>query len=217
MRTKHTLVVALALLALAAQAFAQSEKEWRFNLGANYSMPQGTTADKVDPAYGFVAGFTYKPQTWPLGLQVELGYQDFDAPSWRVPTDKPGQTAKLDGHASVWSLTLNGMWEAKTDGNVGFYVTGGLGAYRRNVSITTFAGYDYIYWCDPWWGFCSAEAVPVNAVLASDSLTKIGYNFGIGTTFRVGYSTELYLEARYHWVDTPKATEFLPIVLGVRF
>jgi len=217
MKIRFAFAVTLALLAVAVQASAQSEKDWRINLGANYSMPVGTTADKVDPAFGFVGGFIYKPASWPVGIQAELGYQDFKAPSWTVPTGTPGEFAKLDGHAEVWSLTLNGIWEAKTSGDVGFYVTGGVGAYKRNVAITTFAGYDYIYWCDPWWGYCWAEPVPVDQVLASDSLTKVGFNLGIGTTFRVGYSTQLYLESRFHWVDTPKATEFFPIVFGVRF
>ncbi len=208
--------VVVVVLVVAGPASAQSGKDWWGNFAITYTEPMGDTADHVDGDYGFTGGFEWKPSASQFGLLTELSWNDFDAPSlWAE--DAEGNDVLLEGHAEVWALTLSGTWHAPTEGKVGFYAVAGLGAYRRNVEVTTPAGYDWIYWCDPWWGYCWYEPVAVDAVLYDESTTKVGYNLGIGTTFKVGYSTELYLEARYHWVDTPEATEFIPIAFGIRF
>jgi hypothetical protein len=215
MREAVLLSVAVILI-VAGSVSAQSDKEWWGNFAFSYVEPMGATADAVDPSWGFVGGVTYQPSGSRLGILGELAWNDLDAPSlWAE--DGQGNDVLLEGRAEVWSLTVNGVWRAPTDGTVGFYVVGGLGAYKRNLQVTTPTGYDYIYWCDPWWGICYGDAVPVDAVLADDSTTKLGYNLGLGATFKIGYATELYIEARYNWVETAEATEYIPIALGIRF
>jgi hypothetical protein len=59
--------------------------------------------------------------------------------------------------------------------------------------------------------------VPGDPVVAAESTTELGINLGVGVTFEVGLSSELYLELRYHRIDTPEATELLPFIIGYRW
>jgi hypothetical protein len=54
------------------------------------------------------------------------------------------------------------------------------------------------------------------AVAQSDSLTKWGWSAAAGITFGVGPG-QLYLEARYHWMEASPTTQYFPILLGYRF
>ncbi len=69
---------------------------------------------------------------------------------------------------------------------------------------------------DPWWCWCYPAAVPGQVIQADDLLTKFGYSASAGVNFGVGHG-QLYLEARYHWMDTEKWTEYFPILIGYRF
>ena len=47
-------------------------------------------------------------------------------------------------------------------------------------------------------------AYPVEAVLGSRSGWDFGFNFGGGVGFRIGESSEFYVETRYHYVWGPE-------------
>ena len=208
--------VVLGLLA-AGPALAD-EKKWWGNVGFTYNEPMGEAANYIEGSGGFAAGVAFRPTGSQFGLLGEIGWSDFNAPKWQAETDVTGELVELSGHIEIWSLTLNGVWRAPTDGRFGFYVVGGLGAYRRDVSIKAPAEYEYVVWCDPWWGYCYVEGVPVSGdVLASASTTAIGYNLGLGATWKLNFGAEIYVEARYTLVDTPQETEYVPIAVGIRF
>lgn len=213
---KTWFVCVLAVLLVAGSASAQHKEWWGFFTGS-YTEPMGTTGDKVDGDWGFSGGAIWRPNDANFGISTELAWNDFDAPSIIAETEN-GIDLLLEGHAEIWSLTVNGMYNFPSNGRTSFYVIGGAGAYKRNLAVTTPAGYDYIYWCDPWWGYCYAGAVPVDAVLVDDESTNLGLNAGIGLTIETGYASEMFIESRYNWVDTDNdSTEYIPISIGFRF
>ena len=73
------------------------------------------------------------------------------------------------------------------------------------------------YFCDPWWGYCYVGVTSGDIITANKSDTKFGLNVGLGVEFPVGEESAWFIEARYHWVDSTKATEFIPIQIGFRF
>ena len=40
---------------------------------------------------------------------------------------------------------------------------------------------------------------------------------GAALTFKVGLGSQLYIEAKYHRVETERATEYIPLVIGYRW
>jgi hypothetical protein len=107
------------------------------------------------------------------------------------------------------------MWRFGQPQHFGGYVGLGVGGYRRYAALTNevlVPGYI----CDPYWGYCYNAVTTGHQIIADDTLTKFGVNAAVGLNFPVG-SGEMYVEARYHYIDTAKSTEFLPIVLGYRF
>ena len=71
--------------------------------------------------------------------------------------------------------------------------------------------------CDPWWGYCYAGVVAGDLVVASKSNTKMGLNVGIGVEFPLQSESSWFIEARYHWINGDKPTEFIPIQIGFKF
>lgn len=214
---RRTVLLCVALTVAAAGPAVAQERKWWGNLGFTYNEPMGAAADRIEASGGFAGGVTFRPKSSQFGILGEIGWSDFNAPKWEVGTDVPGEVVQLSGHVEAWSLTVNGLWRAPTTGKLGFYVVAGLGAYKRDIAVMVPSGFDYITFCDPWWGVCWEEAYPVDRELASRSSTELGYNLGFGATWKVGYVTEVYLEARYTMIDTPETTEYLPIAFGVRF
>jgi len=99
--------------------------------------------------------------------------------------------------------------------HVGGYVGLGIGGYRRYVELTNTVLVSGIY-CDPWWGYCWETLFPGDVIQASDTLTKFGYNAVVGVTFPAGHGT-MFVEGRYHRMDSEVATEYIPISIGYRF
>ena len=121
-----------------------------------------------------------------------------------------------DGDARIWSGTVDFLWNSKGTGKVGFYLVGGVGVYYAQAHISE-TGYGYGYWCDPWWGWCYPGIVEGQYILQDQSSWEWGLNAGAGLTFQITPSSEMYLEAVYHWVDTPSAAAFVPVSLGFRW
>ena len=119
-----------------------------------------------------------------------------------------------DGYANMWTLTADVFWKFGKPHGVGGYIGVGAGGYRRYAALTNYVT-QLGYICDPWWG-CYYAPYTGTQTVAHDTLTKFGFNSSIGMTFPVG-TGEMYVEARYHYMDTPEATEFIPVLIGYRF
>lgn len=211
-------LLVIAGLLGAAPAEAQFEKDWKSwygQLGIGYSLPQGDAGDAIEDGLWFVGGAAYYPEQWPVGILLELGYSNYDIRSDALEPIQPPEE-RIDGDVTVWSLTANAVWSPRLGASAGFYAVGGIGAYRLEGSLSepgTYSGIacePSLWWCDP--GMAPGEIIP-----ASESTTEFGFNLGVGVTFEVGLSSEVYLELRYHRIDTPGATELLPFIIGYRW
>lgn len=211
------LLVVAGLLG-AAPAEAQFEKDWKGwygQLGLGYALPQGDAGDAIGDGLWFAGGAAYYPERWPVGILLELGYSNHDIRSDALePIQPPDQ--RIDGDVTVWSLTANAVWSPRLGDSAGFYAVGGVGAYRLEATLST-PGTSSGFACDPWLWWCSPGMVPGDLVAADASTTELGINLGVGITFEVGLSSELYLELRYHRIGTPEATELLPFIIGYRW
>ena len=59
--------------------------------------------------------------------------------------------------------------------------------------------------------------MPGSVVTDSVSSTEFGYNLSAAITFELSNESVIYLEAKYHWVDTKVSAKFMPISIGYRW
>jgi opacity protein-like surface antigen len=212
-----SLLAVVGLLA-AVPVEAQFEKDWKGwygQVGVGYALPQGDAGDAIEDDLWWTGGATYYPERWPVGIMLELAYSNHDIRSDVLEPIQPPEE-RIEGDVTVWSLTANAVWSPRLGESAGFYAVGGIGAYRVEGSLSAPGSYSGVG-CDPWLWWCSPELAPGDPVVTDESTTELGINLGVGVSFEVGLSSELYIELRYHRVDTPEATELLPFIIGYRW
>jgi opacity protein-like surface antigen len=223
-RVKRKLcIVVIGALALALGSPARAgrpDKNWKSWFGhfaGGYSSVLGSEPGEaghvVDDGWNLNGGATFWPETWPVGLDLELAYNDLD-----IKTQVLQQLEGVDSATfTVWSTTADVMWGPGPGSTVNVYLMGGVGAYRAEGTVGQDVVYDGVE-CDPWSWWCTPGLLPGTVVLAEDKQTVFGYNFGAGITFRVGLGSQIYVEAKYHRAETdPAALEYIPVVLGYRW
>lgn len=210
--TASRLLAAALLLSTAAVGSAAADSSWGGNVGLGYNWPLATAADNVDGGLAFVGGVSYAPESWPVALRFEFQWNDFDPKDSVLDRFEVG-----NGDARIWSLTANAEWVNEVSSRWGYYLIGGIGYYDRELELSE-PGSTWITVCNPWWGICYPTLVPVNRVVGRYSDGSWGLNGGVGLTFPVSRSSEFYVEARYHWVDSDESsTQYIPLILGFRF
>jgi opacity protein-like surface antigen len=222
-------LVLLLIFSASASAGARPDKDWKnwfghFNLG--YSFPTASFGDLVDEDWSLSGGATYWPESWPVGLSLELGWTEYDFKSSAIQAlnDAIGQDPNNGGLVSGgdvedWSFSVNALWGPDTSGPVGVYLLGGVGADYLKGRLTDNGLVYYPPICDPWYWWCIPGGVgPGTVIRSSESTTEFSWSAGVGLTFEVGTGSQLYLEARYDGIETDRTTtETIPIVLGYRW
>jgi opacity protein-like surface antigen len=219
-------VFVVGILSAGSTEAARPDKSWKNWFGhfsAGYVVAQGDFGDIVDDTWTVSGGATW----WPgkVGIDLELGWTDFSVSNDTIRAindlieSDPGNTGRVDdGSSTIWSLTTNAIWGPDTGGKVGFYLTGGVGAYWINNRLTSRGLAYYPPICDPWFWWCRPGGVgPANFVEAEDSSTNFGYNAGIGLNVEMASGSQLYFEVKYHSVDTKENTAYVPIQVGYRW
>jgi hypothetical protein len=214
-------VVALVVLGTSSVRAVDEPVVGHFSIGA--SLPQGDLKDVLKDGWAFHGGATwFSPKRPNVGLRLDLGVDWFDMKSEFLsgldtdPSTPSVVTPPDDGYGRAWSGTVDLLWNTNHTGSVGFYLVGGVGVYYTQANLSE-VGYGTGYYCDPWWGYCYPGVYEGYYTIASQSSWDWGLNGGAGITFRTSGNTEIYLEAIYHWIDTKKGSEFIPISLGVRW
>ena len=228
---------------------ADGSNKYTFFGGAGFTVPVGGTHNYLSPSYNFQVGggrnfnkkfavlaqfdyahFSVQTNTLNslLGTYVNLGATDGNGNS----------LSELDGNTHIWSFTLDPMYTFMQGDKIGAYVVGGAGFYHKVTDFTTpTEGYYY----DPYYGIIPYEA---NATLDSYVSNSVGFNGGVGFTYKPSRfgGERLYAEGRY--VYTPNSsrpyydgtngtaltpnyfnvfpqnsakTSFIPITFGIRF
>jgi opacity protein-like surface antigen len=113
-------------------------------------------------------------------------------------------------------MTADFIWSPGT-GSVSPYIIGGVGVYRLEAELTSPGVIIYPPVCGWWWCIPGGVA-PGTVVQASESSTDAGLNLGIGLNWELSSGSQLYLEAKYHYVDSdPQETTYVPVVIGYRW
>ena len=215
MKSPATLILAIALL-LPARANAQLPRDarpWSFQIGAGYSAPQGIVDELFDAGFTIVGGATYHPIGAPvLGLWVEGNYNGYD-----VTQEALDAIGVANGDLRMWSVTGGIGLEVK--GKVGFYFALGTGWYRRQIDLVNPTRPVLGVACNPWWDFCApVQLVIEQNVVGSRTTNGFGYNGGLGLTFRLASGSQIYVEAKYHYIPADvEPIELIPVVVGYRW
>jgi hypothetical protein len=209
--------LALSAFAFAIPAAAQDKKEVQGYVAAGYVEPEGDVGKFVGGGWNISGGTIFRPNpSRPFAIRFDLGYNRFwatDGTIRGIQTGGPvGSALITDGYVSLTTLTAEGLWEFGGHGRVGGYLGVGFGGMHRYAALTS--NVNSGFYCDPWSGICYNTG---QSIVDDDSLTKFEYSVAAGMTFNLG-SGQLYLEARYHWMDgASPSTEMLPILVGYRF
>ena len=211
-------VVGALVVATAVPAKAQGEerKEVQGYFAGGYVAPQGRADEFLNDGWNISAGAIIRPLPGkPLGVRVDFGFSHMDASTGAINFANTSGLRADDGFVNMTNLTAEVLWEFGSPDKIGGYVGLGMGGYRRYAALTSTALVSGIY-CDPWWGWCYPTTVVGDVITQDDKLTKFGYSASAGLTFPAGHG-EMYLEARYHYMVSSPATEYIPILLGYRF
>lgn len=152
----------------------------------------------------------------------------------KLPGSLIAEADAQGGHAHIWSLTLDPVFDLFPKATNDVYITGGGGFYRKVSSFTDPEEEEECYY------FCGV--VEENVVIAHFSSNQGGFNIGAGYQHRMGgmyndSKTKLFAEVRYVDVLSPaitgvnplspngsglittvqKDTKMIPITVGVRF
>ena len=211
-----TLVLGTCSPLLSTTASADEPMLIQFNGG--YVKTVGETSNYLQGHWTLGTGLTFQPDWMDnLAFQVDLAYADFGVKHDLITLGQQNSQYRIDdGSGSVWSLTTAAKYTVPFSDGVHGYGLLGIGAYQRHVELTQTVLYGG-YYCDPWWGYCYPGLATGDAVVASTTTTKFGWNVGLGIEFPFEERGAWFIEARYHSIDTSHATEFMPIQIGIRF
>ena len=133
MRSVKLAVVALSIsLAHMPSSQAKPDKlnNWFGHLAAGYTSVIGDSRDLIEDGTTFQAGGTYWPDEWPLGVQLELGYDNFDI-------QESALDDRLTNDLYIWRAGVSPIWSTTRKGAVSFHVIGGLGLSRVKGRLQT--------------------------------------------------------------------------------
>ena len=215
MRRAAMVVMVVVFCVMAVDAEAQGRrvwKEWYGHVQGAWVTPMGDASDVAKDGWALEGGATYLPDGGALGLWGSFGFMDMD-----LTREVLDAFESSGGDISVWQLTGGVSYNFEISQSFDIGVSAGIGGYNVEARLTE-PGQICGPICDPWyWWICVPGCVPGTVVTDSQSTTKFGYNLGVEFAFDVGVTTQIYLQARYHVINTKVETELLPIAIGVRF
>jgi opacity protein-like surface antigen len=192
-----------------------SRTSWQLNAGA--ALPMGSTANYLDRGWTFGGGFIFRRKTasrW--ALQVDLSYAGFNASNNLINLGQQKVQYSIDGGSgNVWAVTAADRYTVPFTGSMNGYGLLGIGGYHESIKLTETA-LSGGYVCDIW-GYCYIVTTTGNSTVASKSLTKFGWNVGVGLEFPLRDNAAWFVEARYQHVQGHNSIVYLPIQVGYRF
>ena len=216
-------IAALVLLALVANlgigasvASAQSYHRGTFLMGGGFNAPVGETNQYLNSSGTFfLAGGRNINQKF--ALQVEYTHHWLAIAPEVLDRALTDTTQIQDAHASLWSVTLNGVYRFG-ESDIVPWVTAGGGYYKRNIQLTQAALVYYPPIFDPWWGWMDGGWGVGEAIVGQRQTAGYGFNAGFGVDFEIDGGTFLFLEARYHHAVLDGVDmQLVPISAGVRW
>jgi hypothetical protein len=203
---------------------ADGSPKWMGYAGVGLSQPVGNTWKYDTPSWAFQVGAGRQFSSH-VAVPVEFSWDNFGLTKRTLDnqfalynnqisyfcTLNPANTAScnsngvtpftsLDGHAHVWSFSLQPTYTIYSGEGLGAYVLAGGGFYHKVTDFTvpvTGVGYDYYY------GYYQYQA---NQTVDHYTSNAAGVDGGIGFTYKFSkFSNQrLYAEARYVVVFNPQ-------------
>jgi len=221
------------ILVAAAPVRAQGDRPVHFNIGGGFTMPVSDIGERFGTGGGFNAGLVFETSKV-FAFGVEYAWNGTSGNTTEIPLSidpdfsvGPGNTAIIESKHDMHSITFNGLLQTSPDNRARFYGIGGIGAYHRNISLTT-PDIGFTTYCDPYWYFCYPAAVEIDRVVGDRASWDTGMNLGAGVTFKMGEAALFYIETRWHYIWGPEFTgtdgeirnangQYFPVTFGFRF
>ena len=188
--------------------------------GAGFDAPLGNTKNTQTFGYNVKLGGGWNFDRH-FGMLLEYEFNRTGIPDNVLRSVAQQAGVGVNGNVHLWGFTLDPVYYYKTEGSWGGYLTGGGGFYRKVTTFSTpiFLGYgcDFFYGCYPQYA---------NQTVSHFSSNQGGLNIGTGLTHNLGSGGKVFAEARYLWVDSPRATptklgsgtvSMIPVTFGIRF
>jgi hypothetical protein len=184
--------------------------------GVGFASPISSSLNTT--GYSFLLGGGYNFNKY-LGTMLEyrfddLGIQNSVLQSLLALCGSQNCPYGISGNTHAWSFTLDPVYNIRTKGHWGGYVTGGGGFYRLLTSFNTPVDLGVIctiYGCYEDYG---------NATVAHYSSNQGGLNIGGGVFWKPNPDQHggIFADVRYEWLDSPgSSTKILPVTFGYRW
>ncbi len=185
--------------------------------GVGFAVPLGDTTNQNTTGYDILLGGGYNFSKHFAGMLEyrfdHLGIQNSVLNT--LASECTDCTYGVTGNTHAWSLTLDPVYNIRTGGHFGGYVTGGGGFYRLLTSFNTPVDLgqecSYYYGCYEDYG---------NALVDHYSSNQGGVNIGGGVTWKPNPEQHgaIFADVRYEYLFSPgNATEILPVTFGYRW
>lgn len=201
-------------------SYNNSSSNWShiaFVAGGGFTAPIGNDTHGYETwGYNFDAGggwnFSKK-----FGVLVEYMFNKNKIPAATIAT-----VGAQGGNINTHLFLFDPVYYFYSHSTTGAYVVGGAGFSRKVTNFTDLVPQQYCYYY-----FCSYGYSPVT--VAHFSSTQAAADLGLGLfwkAFGPDSSAKIFLEARYVFVDSPKATNttegegtegIIPVTAGFRF
>jgi len=210
----------LALLVIASAAPASADyynRKGTFALGGGWNNPTGTSGDYFNGGGTlFFAGGRHLNEN--TALQIEYSHHWLGIDPSVIDRASSDSLQFDNAYASMWSVTLNGIYRRNPRKSVVPWLTGGVGYYKRNLVITQNTYFYVPPFFDPWWGWIGGGWVPGEAITGSRSDSGFGFNVGLGVDIQIDSGASLFVDARYHHAYMEGVDmDIIPISFGVRW
>lgn len=205
--------VAIFVFFYSYSASAQSYHHTEIGVGAGFSSPVYSSGSALN--YGWNAnvrgGIAIDPE-----LSTDLDFTYYHS---RFNDRVLSQFGEPDGGIGIWSLTFNPVIHlAPAASHFRPYITGGYGLYHFHFQVShpaTVPG----FLCNGFFG-CFPALVGTNAVVASNSTYRSGFNAGLGFDIPMGEGkAAFFAEARYNqmFMGHDRDISYVPVTFGFRW
>jgi len=179
-----------------------------YEVGGGFNAPTDDSSPYISWGGNFTVGAGYR---FDQHFSMNLEYQYIHS---KLPDAIVGEAGATGGYDTIWSFTLDPMYEVNPKSAITFYGVGGGGFYRK---VTNFTDPQQGVYCD-YFGFC--YGVTQNVVVGHFSSNQGGWNIGGGLEHRfAGWNGDgrmkFFAEARYLDVLSPAVEGIAPNGLGI--
>jgi opacity protein-like surface antigen len=183
--SKAAAALILGLLVSASRLDAQGVE---FSLGGGIGLPLSEFNDEAKLGWHGLAGLSFVPTGWPVGVQIDGQYHQFKL-------DDAIGASDIKDRFILGTADLVYKFKTSEDSPVRPYLIGGGGVYN----------------------FKRTGSDDLGGVVDTDnSQTKFGVNAGAGFDFKAG-SVGVFVEGRFHNVFfSGSDLNFFPITVGIR-